>query len=126
MSHIPCQFNFNDRSIDRNGFRGAARQSGSKCRRDSALRAGVRQVAGTWKVARLTDDRRTASGDFLPAGFRAGALEAMQPKRACVEVSWSQEKSVAVETDLVTFAEFARLPDPPSGHLELRHGEVFG
>jgi len=27
-------------------------------------------------------------------------------------------------TALMTFAEFERLPDPPSGHLELHHGEV--
>jgi len=28
------------------------------------------------------------------------------------------------QTALMTFAEFERLPDPPSGHLELHHGEV--
>jgi len=31
---------------------------------------------------------------------------------------------VEVQTELMTFAKFERLPDPPSGHLELHHGEV--
>jgi Uma2 family endonuclease len=33
-------------------------------------------------------------------------------------------RHVEVQTELMTFAEFERLPDPPSGHLELHHGEV--
>ncbi|MGA2119357.1 MAG: Uma2 family endonuclease [Bryobacteraceae bacterium] len=30
-----------------------------------------------------------------------------------------------VETAVVTFEEFLNLPDPPSGHLELHHGQVI-
>jgi Uma2 family endonuclease len=30
-----------------------------------------------------------------------------------------------VETALVTFEEFLNLPNPPSGHLELHHGQVI-
>jgi Uma2 family endonuclease len=32
--------------------------------------------------------------------------------------------AVSVETQLMTFAEFEKLPDPPAGHYELRHGEM--
>jgi Uma2 family endonuclease len=31
----------------------------------------------------------------------------------------------AVETPVVTFEEFLNLPNPPSGHLELHHGQVI-
>jgi len=29
-----------------------------------------------------------------------------------------------IQTGLITFEEFASLPDPPGGHLELHHGQV--
>src|SRR5438034_5010999 len=32
--------------------------------------------------------------------------------------------AVSVETELLTFAEFEKLPDPPTGHLELHHGHI--
>ncbi len=32
--------------------------------------------------------------------------------------------AVSVETGLMTFAEFEKLPDPPAGHLELHDGRV--
>jgi Uma2 family endonuclease len=32
--------------------------------------------------------------------------------------------AVRVQSQLMTFAEFLKVPDPPSGHYELHHGEL--